>query len=112
VERKHNGEVALGKGPILTRGANINHVLFEHLYETAEKEKIPVQLNASPRATGTDANVMQISRGGVATALVKLPLRYMHTPVEVLSLGDLEQAAKLIVAALKRIKGREGFVPM
>ncbi len=111
VERKHNGEVALGKGPILTRGANINHGLFELLYATAQKDKIPVQLTANPRATGTDANVMQISRGGVATALVKLPLRYMHTPVEVVSLGDLEQAAKLIVATLKRISERGMFLP-
>lgn len=111
VERKHNGEVALGKGPILTRGANINHELFELLYGTAQKEKIPVQLTANPRATGTDANVMQISRGGVATALVKLPLRYMHTPVEVISLGDLEQAAKLLVATLKQINDRGMFVP-
>jgi len=111
VERKHNGEVALGKGPILTRGANINHALFELLYSTAQKEKIPVQLTANPRATGTDANVMQISRNGVATALVKLPLRYMHTPVEVLALTDLEEAAKLIVSALKRIKTKEEFLP-
>jgi len=111
VERKHNGEVALGKGPILTRGANINHALFELLYTTAQKDKIAVQLTANPRATGTDANVMQISRGGVATALVKLPLRYMHTPVEVVSLGDLEQSAKLIVAALKRINDKNAFVP-
>jgi endoglucanase len=111
VERKHNGEVALGKGPILTRGANINHALFELLYSAAQKEKIAVQLTANPRATGTDANVMQISRGGVATALVKLPLRYMHTPVEVLSLGDLEQAARLIVAALKQIRLKSDFIP-
>jgi len=111
VERKHNGEVALGKGPILPRGANINHELFELLYASAQKDKIAVQLTAAPRATGTDANVMQISRNGVATALVKLPLRYMHTPVEVLSLADLEAAAKLIVAALKRIKNKDAFVP-
>lgn len=112
VERKHNGEVALGKGPILSRGPNINHALFELMYSTSEKEKIPVQLTANPRATGTDANVMQISRNGVATALVKLPLRYMHTPVEVLSLGDLEQAAKLIVAVLKTIRSRDQFLPL
>ncbi|MFA7059602.1 MAG: M42 family metallopeptidase [Pedobacter sp.] len=111
VEKKHNGEVGLGKGPILTRGANINPNLFELLSSTAEKEKIAVQLTANPRATGTDANVMQISRNGVATALVKIPLRYMHTPVETISLGDLENAAKLIVAALDRITSREEFIP-
>ena len=111
VEKKHNGEVGLGKGPILTRGANINPHLFELLSSTAEKEKIAVQHTANPRATGTDANVMQISRNGVATALVKIPLRYMHTPVETVSLSDLENAAKLIVAALGRIASREEFIP-
>ena len=111
VEKKHNGEVALGKGPILTRGANINPPLLELLTATAEKEKISVQFTANPRGTGTDANVMQISRGGVATALVKIPLRYMHTPVETISLGDLEDAAKLIVAALARISSKEEFIP-
>lgn len=111
VEKKHNGEVVLGKGPILTRGANINPRLFELLAATAEKEKIGVQYTANPRATGTDANVMQISRGGVATALVKIPLRYMHTPVETVSLADLKDAARLIVAALERIGSRDEFVP-
>jgi endoglucanase len=111
VEKKHNGEVALGKGPILARGANINPRLFDLLCESAESEKIVIQHTASPRATGTDANVMQISRGGVATALVKIPLRYMHTPIETVALGDLENAAKLIVAALERIKSRDEFVP-
>jgi putative aminopeptidase FrvX len=111
VEKKHNGEVALGKGPILARGANINPPLFELLTLTAEKEKIAIQHTASPRATGTDANVMQISRGGVATALVKIPLRYMHTSVETVSLGDLEDAAKLIVAALGRITSKAEFIP-
>ena len=111
VEKKHNGEVALGKGPILARGANINPHLFELLQAAADKEKISIQHTATPRATGTDANVMQISRGGVATALVKIPLRYMHTPVETISLGDLEGAARLIVAALESIVSREEFVP-
>lgn len=111
VEKKHNGEVALGKGPILARGANINPHLFELLQTAADKEKISLQHTATPRATGTDANVMQISRGGVATALVKIPLRYMHTPVETISLGDLEGAARLIVAALHSIVSREEFVP-
>src|SRR5665647_192720 len=111
VEKKHNGEVALGKGPILARGANINPHLFELLAKTADKEKIAIQHTAAPRGTGTDANVMQISRGGVATALVKIPLRYMHTTVETVSLGDLVEAAKLIVATLGKISSREEFIP-
>ncbi len=112
VERRHNGDVALGKGPILPRGANINPALFELLAKTAADEGIPVQFTGIPRATGTDANVMQISRGGVATALVKIPLRYMHTPVEVLDITDLENAVKLIVAALARVKNKEDFKPV
>lgn len=112
VERKHNGDVALGKGPILPRGANINPILHDLLVETAEKEKIPYQLTGIPRATGTDANPMQISRGGVATALVKIPLRYMHTPVEVLDLRDLDHAVKLLVAVLARIKDKDAFIPL
>lgn len=111
VEKKHNGDVRVGKGPILPRGANINPVLFDLLAATAEEHKIPVQFTGIPRATGTDANVMQISRGGVATALVKIPLRYMHTPVELLALSDLENAVKLIVAVLAKIKDKAIFIP-
>lgn len=110
VEKKHNGEVALGKGPILARGANINPHLLELLLAAAGKEKIDIQHTASPRGTGTDANVMQISRGGVATALVKIPLRYMHTSIETVSLCDMESAARLIVATLGKISSREEFV--
>jgi putative aminopeptidase FrvX len=111
LDKKSAGDVKLGSGPILPRGANINPALFELLAHTAEFEEIPVQFTGLPRATGTDANVMQISRSGVATALVKIPLRYMHTPVEVLSITDLEYAVKLIVSALHRIKDRNAFIP-
>jgi putative aminopeptidase FrvX len=111
VEKKHNGEVGLGKGAILPRGPNINPVLFDLLSDTAKQQSIPVQYTGIARATGTDANVMQISRGGVATALVKIPLRYMHTPVETLSLSDLESAIGLIVATLQRIGDKEAFIP-
>jgi endoglucanase len=111
LDKKQNGDVGLGKGPIVPRGANINPALFDLIIDTAEREKIPVQVTGIPRATGTDANVMQISRGGVATALVKIPLRYMHTPVEVLSLSDLENAVRLITATLYRIGAKEAFIP-
>ncbi len=111
MDKKSAGDVRLGKGPILPRGANINPALFELLAATAGEEKISVQFTGLPRATGTDANVMQISRSGVATALVKIPLRYMHTPVEVLSLSDLDNAVQLIVKALYRITDRNFFIP-
>lgn len=112
VDKKQNGDVGLGKGPIIPRGANINPALFDLLVDTAEREKIPVQLTGHPRPAGTDANVMQISRKGVATALVKIPLRYMHTPVEVLSLSDLDNAVRLITATLYRIGAKETFIPL
>lgn len=111
VEKPGIGEVEVGKGPVLARGANINPVLFDLLMKTAEKEKIPVQVIGVPRATGTDANVMQLSRGGVATALLGIPLRYMHTPVEVLSLADLENAIKLLTALTLQLQKDQSFIP-
>jgi endoglucanase len=111
IDKKEIGEFKVDGGPILSRGANINHALFDLLVRTAGEEQIPVQVIGEPRATGTDANVVQISRRGVATAIVRVPLRYMHTPVEVLSLNDLENAIRLLTAALYRIEGRDQFVP-
>ena len=111
VEQSAIGRVELGKGPVLARGANINPILFKLLVDTAATEKIPVQIIGVPRATGNDANVMQLSRGGVATALLGIPLRYMHTPVETLSLSDLDQAIKLLVAVVKRIDADTSFIP-
>jgi len=111
VEQSSIGRVELGKGPVIARGANINPVLFKLLVDTAAVEKIPIQIIGVPRATGTDANVMQLSRGGVATALLGIPLRYMHTPVETLSLADLDQAIKLLVAVVKQIGADTSFIP-
>src|ERR1035437_2474288 len=87
---KKVGDIALGKGRILHRGANINPVLGRLLCDTARRKKIKFQMQAEPRATGTDANAMQLSRGGCAAALVSVPNRYMHSPVEMVSLRDLD----------------------
>lgn len=111
VEQNSIGRVELGKGPVLARGANINPALFRLLVETAQAEKIPVQIVGIPKATGTDANVMQLSRGGVATALLSVPLRYMHTPVETLDLHDLELAIRLLTATVARIDDHTCFIP-
>ncbi len=111
VEQTAIGRVELGQGPVIARGANINPVLFELLTSTAKAENIPFQVIGVPRATGTDANVMQLSRGGVATALLGIPLRYMHTPVETLALSDLENAILLLAAVVKRIGPESSFVP-
>ena len=110
-DHKDLGEVSLGKGPVIARGPNINPVLFDLLIKTAEEEKIPCQIMGIPRATGTDANVMQLVHGGVATALISIPLRYMHTPVEVLDWVDLEGAVKLLSALCSRINKDHSFVP-
>lgn len=110
-DHKDSGEISLGKGPIIARGPNINPVLFDLLTATAKEENIPCQIMGIPRATGTDANVMQLVRGGVATALVSIPLRYMHTPVEVLDWTDLEGAVKLLSALCHRITAQHCFVP-
>lgn len=111
VDKKAVGDVQVGKGPVLSRGANINPRLFELLVDTATAEGIPVQFEAAPRATGTDANVMQLTRAGVATALVEVPLRYMHTPSEVLSLSDLEGAVRLLAAFLLKVGPETDWIP-
>ncbi|MBC7093552.1 M42 family metallopeptidase [Candidatus Bipolaricaulota bacterium] len=110
-EKKRLGEVRLGKGPVIARGANINPKLFDLLVDTAEKEKIPYQIEPAPGGTGTDANAIQLTRAGVATALVSIPNRYMHSPCEIVSLSDLENAARLIAHAVARIEARTNFMP-
>ncbi len=106
------GEVRLGAGPVLSRGPNINPALFELLVAVARDEQIPIQVIGEQRATSTDANVIQLSRGGVATALVRVPTRYVHTPSEVLSLADLEQTVRLLAATIGRIHDRRDFIPV
>ena len=108
---KKIGEVELGGGPNLHRGPNINPVLEAALTKTAKQMKIPYQISAQPRATGTDANAMQLCRSGVATALVSIPNRYMHTPVEVISLQDLDNIIKLIVGFLSKHPAHKNYCP-
>ena len=85
--------------------------LIELLVKTAKAEKIPYQINAEPRGTGTDANALQLNRAGVAAALVSIPLRYMHSPCELISLKDLELCAKLLAKTVAKITPRTNFVP-
>jgi len=112
IEKKELGDVKLGQGPILSRGANINPRLFQMLTETARDKEIPFQVEAAARATGTDANAIQVNRDGVAAALVSVPLRYMHTPVEVLAEVDLDSTVKLLAEVVCRIGAREDFIPV
>lgn len=110
-DKRQAGDVALGKGPVIRVGANINPELGKLLIDTAKKGKIPNQVRDAPGATGTDANAMQITRAGVATGLIGIPNRYMHTQVEVCSLADLENSARLIAEAVGRIEGKMSFIP-
>jgi putative aminopeptidase FrvX len=99
------GAVAIGKGPSLARGAGVHAVLFERLRETAESEGIPIQVEPAGGETWTDADAVHKSRGGIPTAVVSIPLRYMHSPNELLQLDDLEACATLIAAFARRLDG-------
>lgn len=111
IEKKKAGDYHVGKGPMIARGANINPRVFELLVAVAERESIPYQVASAARGTGTDANVMQTSRGGMATGLLSVPLRYMHTPNELLSLDDLENTARLLAAFCRALKKDQDFTP-
>ena len=111
-EKARQGDIKIGAGPTIAIGPNINPMVGKMLVETAEQKKIPHQLDPAPGGTGTDANAMQISRAGVAAGLVSVPNRYMHTPVEVISLSDLENAAKLVAETVARINPDVDFTPL
>jgi len=110
-EKKKYGDISLNKGPVIARGANINSVIFDMLIETGKKNNIDYQIEAAPRATGTDANAMQLNRSGVATGLISFPNRYMHTPIEIVSLADIENAVKLAGEFVKKLNDKIDFTP-
>ncbi len=99
----------LGSGPSLTRGSTIHPRVFELLHETAEAEDIAFTVASTGRGTGTDADAIHLTRAGIPTALVSIPLRYMHSPVEVCQLDDVANAARLIAAFAMRLG--DGFEP-
>jgi putative aminopeptidase FrvX len=109
VSEQELGRHRFGSGPVLTRGSTLDPVLFEALHDAGEAEQIPFTVDASARATGTDADAFHISRGGIPTSVVSVPLRYMHSPVEMVSLDDVENAAKLIAAFALRLKPDTDF---
>ncbi|HWC88563.1 MAG TPA: M42 family metallopeptidase [Pirellulales bacterium] len=111
IDKKQEGEVKLGGGPVIYRGPNMNPVVVERLIQVAEKQSIAYQLAASGRATPTDANTMQVSRGGVATGLVSIPNRYMHSPVEMISLDDIDHTADLLSGFAASLKASDDFRP-
>lgn len=111
VSKTKYGDLTVGRGPSVTRGANISPVVFGMIEAAAAKESIPYQLSAAPGGTGTDANAMQISRGGMAVGLLGVPLRYMHTPCELLSLTDVELCARLMAAWCRLVTPETSFIP-
>ncbi len=102
---------ALNGGPVLGRGATIPEKLYDVLVEAAKEGEIPYQIEALPEFTGTDADFIAFNREGIPTCLVGIPVRYMHTPVEIVSLSDLESAAKLIAETVALIDRRTRFIP-
>lgn len=111
MNRTRAGDVSLGKGPVIARGANINPQVYKILCEVAKDQAIPHQIASHGRGTGTDANAMQLNQGGMATGLVSIPLRYMHTPCEVISTTDVENVAKLLAGFIERINQDTNFTP-
>jgi putative aminopeptidase FrvX len=103
-DNRKYGETKLSGGPIICRGANINPLVYENLIKAAKRLKIPYQVESDPRPTGTDARAIQIGRGGVAMGLVSIPLRYMHTPSEVVDLEDVERCVKLFVEFARSVR--------
>ncbi len=104
VEAKQIGEHPLGSGPAIGRGSTLSPKVFELLVETAEEAEIEHTIAASGRSTSTDADAIQISRSGIPTGLVSIPLRYMHSPVEMVDLGDVEATVELIAAFAARLQ--------
>jgi len=111
IDKKAEGDVALGRGPVVYRGPNMSPRVVERLLAAAAAGSIPVQPAASGRATPTDANVLQITRGGVATGLVSVPNRYMHSAVETISLDDADRAADLLAAFCRNLEGSIDWAP-
>lgn len=109
MNKVQNGDLHCGKGPVLTYGPAVQNNLLKLIIDTANKNKLPFQRQAVSRATGTDTDAFAYSVGGVASALISLPLRYMHTTVESVHKKDVEQVIKLIYESLKNIKKDHNF---
>lgn len=105
--RRIQGDIACGKGPVLTTGPAVHNAVLNHIVKVAEKKKIPYQRQAVARSTGTDTDSFAYSAEGIASALVSFPLKYMHTTVEMVQKTDVEAAIKLFVEILSSLKGNE-----
>lgn len=111
IEKRKHGDYRLGGGPAISRGASVSEVVFEMLVETAEAEGIPYSIEAASRDTHTDAEAIFNAHRGVATGLVSVPNRYMHSPNEMVALDDLDRTSRLLAAFARRLKPETTFVP-
>ncbi len=111
IDKKTEGDIALGKGPVVYRGPNMNPHVVDRLLAAGESHTIPIQLAAIGRATPTDANVLQTTRAGVATGLVSVPNRYMHSAVETIQLDDADKTADLLAAFIRGLEGQISWSP-
>lgn len=111
MDKKQHGDIRVGSGPVIFRGPNVNPVVHRRLVESAKKLELAIQVGALSKPAGNDANIMQISRGGMATGIVAIPNRYMHSPVEVISLNDIERAAELIAEFCANVQPDSDFTP-
>ena len=109
-KRKH-GDYRLGGGPAISRGASVSEIVFDLLVEAAEAEKIPYRVEAASRDTHTDAEAIFNAHRGVATGLVSVPNRYMHSPNEMVALADLDRTARLLAAFARKLGPNTSFIP-
>jgi endoglucanase len=109
VDNNKYGEINVGQGVVIGRGPNFNSKLLDLMIAVAKKHKIDYQIESSSRPTGTDANVIQVARSGVATGLLKIPCRYMHTFTEVISMRDVENCVKLLTEVCLVIDDKSDF---
>lgn len=111
VSKTRYGQLDVGKGPSVMRGANSNPIVFKMITGAGDEDKIPYQVDVAPGGTGTDGNAMQINQSGMAVGILGVALRYMHTPCELLSLTDVENCARLMAAYCRRVKPDTDFTP-
>ena len=111
IDKKQQGDIKLGKGPVIFRGPNFNPKVVQRMIDTAETNDLPYQLSALGRAAPNDSNAIQISRAGVAAGLIGIPNRYMHSAVETISLDDMDNAAELLAYFVSELPADIDFTP-
>ena len=111
VDPKQQGDIKLGGGPVIVRGPNVNPEVASRLKSLGTSNKIPFQCNALGRAASNDSNALQVTRGGVATGILAVPNRYMHSAVETISLDDIDHAAELLAHFACSVEDHQSFIP-